>query len=120
MGKITLRDLTIYAYHGCFAEETKIGAEYRLDVWVEGDFCSAEKTDDLSDTVDYVQLSDIVNEEMSIPSKLIEHVADRIISKILLVFPSIQLAGLAIKKPNPPMNVYADYVEYKLERKREQ
>tara|TARA_Y100000994_G_scaffold4303_1_gene4376 strand:- start:464 stop:850 length:387 start_codon:yes stop_codon:yes gene_type:complete len=120
MGKITLRDLNVYAYHGCFAEETKIGAEYKLDVWVEGDFSSAEKTDELLNTVDYVQISDIVNEEMSIPSKLIEHVADRIISKILLAFPNIQLAGLVIKKPNPPMNVYADYVEYKLERKQEQ
>ena len=116
MGKILLRDLTIYAYHGCFAEETKIGAEYKLDVWVEGDFSSAEKTDDLSTTVDYVLLSDLVKEEMSIPSKLIEHVADRIISRVLSTFPEIALAGLVIKKPTPPMNVYADYVEYKIER----
>ena len=116
MGQILLRDLTIYAYHGCFSEERKIGTEYKLDVWVEGDFSFAEKTDDLSTTVDYVQLSDIVKREMSIPSKLIEHVADRILEKILSTFPEIQLAGLVVKKSNPPMNVYADYVEYKIER----
>jgi len=116
MGEIILRDLTIYAYHGCFSEETKIGAEYKLDVWVKGDFSLAEKTDDLSCTVDYVVVSDIVNEEMAKPSKLIEHVADRIVSKILSRFPEIKSAGLLIKKPNPPMNVYADYVEYRIEK----
>tara|TARA_B100001250_G_C19067184_1_gene472715 strand:- start:25 stop:381 length:357 start_codon:yes stop_codon:yes gene_type:complete len=116
MGEIILRDLTIYAYHGCFSEETKIGAEYKLDVWVKGDFSLAEKTDDLSSTVDYVVLSDIVNEEMAKPSKLIEHVGDRIIARILSRFPQIKLAGLLIKKPNPPMNVYADRVEYRIER----
>ena len=120
MGQILLRDLSIYAYHGCFTEETKIGAEYKLDVWVEGDFSSAEKTDDLSSTADYVQLSDIVKEEMAIPSKLIEHVGDRIIRRILLNFPEVNLAGLVIKKPSPPMNVYADYVEYRIERKQGQ
>ena len=119
MGEIRLRGLTIYAHHGCFIEETKIGLEYKLDVWVKGDFSLAEKTDKLSNTVDYVIVSDIVNQEMSRPSKLIEHVADRIISKILLAFPEVKLAGLVIKKPNPPMNVYADSVEYRLERTRQ-
>ena len=118
MGDIILRDLTIYAYHGCFSEETKIGAEYKLDIRVRGDFSLAEKTDDLSQTIDYVVLSDVVNEEMAKPSKLIEHVADRILSKILDLFPKIKSAELTIKKPNPPMNVYADYVEYKIERER--
>tara|TARA_B100001250_G_C19519906_1_gene665536 strand:+ start:354 stop:719 length:366 start_codon:yes stop_codon:yes gene_type:complete len=118
MGTITLRDITVFAYHGCFAEERQIGAEYRLDVWVKGDFSSAEKTDRLSETVDYVKLSDIVQQEMSKPSKLIEHVSDRIISKIFIFFPEVDFAGLVIKKPAPPMNVYADSVEYKIERAR--
>ena len=119
MGEIILRDLTIYAYHGCFSEETKIGAEYKLDVWVKGDFSLAEQTDDLSQTVDYVVLSDIVNEEMAKPSKLIEHVAGRILSRLLSLCSQIKLAGLVIKKPNPPMNTYADSVEYKIERQRQ-
>ena len=118
MGTITLRDITVYAYHGCFIEERQIGAEYSLDVWVRGDFSSAEKTDKLSDTVDYVKLSDIVQQEMSTPSKLIEHVSDRIISKIFIVFPDVDFVGVVIKKPSPPMNVYANSVEYKIERAR--
>tara|TARA_B100000902_G_scaffold397574_1_gene461774 strand:+ start:2715 stop:3071 length:357 start_codon:yes stop_codon:yes gene_type:complete len=118
MGEIKIKDLIIYAYHGCFIEENQIGAEYKLDVWVQGDFTLAEKGDDLSKTVDYVQVSDIVYKEMQTPSKLIEHVAERILSKIFSEFKQIKLAGVLIKKPNPPMNQYADAVEYKLERSR--
>ena len=113
-----LKDLTIYAYHGCFAEETQIGAEYKLDVWVQGDFTLAEQQDDLSKTVDYVKISDIVYKEMQISSKLIEHVANRILVKIFSDFKQVKLAGVLIKKPNPPMNQYSDTVEYKLERTR--
>ena len=116
MGKITLRNLNCYSYHGCFSEEAKIGSEYKLDIWVEGDFTKAEKADSLGETIDYVQLADIVSCEMSIPSKLIEHVANRILSKILLKWPKIEKAGLTIKKTSPPMNQYVESVDYNIER----
>ena len=119
MGEIKLSNLTIYAYHGCFSEERKIGAEYKLDLWVTGDFALAEQTDNLSKTVDYVQVSDVVSKEMGVPSKLIEHVAARIVSKIFTEFSQIETVAIIIKKPNPPMNSYADSVEYRLEKTRQ-
>ena len=118
MGEIKLSNLTIYAYHGCFSEERKIGAEYKLDLWIKGDFALAEQTDNLSKTVDYVQISDIISKEMRVPSKLIEHVAARVVSKIFTEFSQIETVGIIIKKPNPPMNSYADSVEYRLEKTR--
>lgn len=114
MGKIIVDGLELYAYHGCFLEERIIGAEYKLDIWVEGDFATAEKTDDLSNTVDYVHISDIASQEMQTPSKLIENVAERILSKILKTWPNLDRAGILIKKINPPMNVRADSVQYQL------
>ena len=84
MGRISVRDLNIYAYHGCFVEERQIGSEYRLDIWVEGDFSSAENSDNIIDAIDYVTISNIATKEMNTPSNLIEHVADRILSQILL------------------------------------
>ena len=116
MGKITIRDIAVYAYHGCFVEERKIGSEYKLDVSIVGDFADAEKSDKLNDTVDYVLVSDIVVEEMKVPSKLIEHVAERIITRIASSWPVVSRVTLTIKKINPPMNVYAGSVEYVLER----
>ena len=116
MGKITLRNLICYSYHGCFSEENKIGSEYKLDIWVEGNFSKAEATDNLENTIDYVELADLAADEMAISSKLIEHVADRILSKISLKWPNITKAGLTIKKMSPPMNQYVESVDYTIER----
>ena len=70
------------------------------------------------DTIDYVRVSDIVAEEMAISSKLIEHVANRVLLKILSEWQSVKRAGIVIKKINPPMNVYAKSVQYQLEKSR--
>tara|TARA_B100000427_G_scaffold240743_1_gene203695 strand:+ start:298 stop:654 length:357 start_codon:yes stop_codon:yes gene_type:complete len=118
MGRIIVDELEIYAYHGCFAEEREIGSDYKLTIWVEGDFSSAEKSDNLKETVDYVEISDIAKNEMAISSKLIEHVADRILTKIFNKCPRALKAGLTIKKINPPMNVFANSVQYQLEKNR--
>ena len=115
MGKITVKNLTIYSYHGCFVEENKIGAEYNLDIWVEGVFSKAETTDAIHDTIDYVAIADIARDEMSITSKLIEHVARRILVKIQSTWPDIQKSGLTIKKIAPPMNEQVESVEYTIE-----
>ena len=117
MGKIKISNLSFYSYHGCFSEETKIGSDYKVDVWVEGDFSKAESSDSLDDAIDYVNLTDLVASEMEIPSKLIEHVASRIMSRISSRWPQVERAGVTIKKMHPPMNEYADSVDYTLERK---
>ena len=65
MGKIILKDIGIYAYHGCLEEESQIGSLYELDVWVEGDFSNAEQSDSLNETVDYVVLCDLIKPSFS-------------------------------------------------------
>ena len=116
MGKITVKNLYLYSYHGCFEEENKIGSEYNVDIWVEGDFSKAEKTDSIVDTVDYVAIADIARDEMATSSKLIENVASRILSKILSSWPEIRKSGLTIKKLSPPMNDYVESVHYTIEK----
>ena len=72
----------------------------------------AEKKDKLDQTVDYVELSDIVALEMNIPSKLIEHVANRVLNAVLNRWKKIKVATITIKKLNPPMNEYVESVDY--------
>ena len=118
MGKITIRDINVYAHHGCFIEETKIGSEYKVDISIVGNFSTAEKSDNLKDTIDYVSVSDVVSREMEESSKLIEHVAERIVTQILFRWPVVDKVQVVIKKLAPPMNVYAGSVEYSLDRRR--
>ena len=119
MGKIILKDIGIYAYHGCLEEESQIGSLYELDVWVEGDFSNAEQSDSLNETVDYVVLSDLIRFQMLIRSKLIEHVANRIVTEIFQHWSIIMKVGLTIKKITPPMNTHVKSVCYTIERTRD-
>ncbi|MCB0375320.1 MAG: dihydroneopterin aldolase, partial [Sinomicrobium sp.] len=82
MGSIKIRNIQLYAYHGCLAEEGKIGGDYRVDVEVKADLGPSAKSDSLQDTVNYVHVNRIVREEMAVRSKLLEHVAGRILDRI--------------------------------------
>ncbi|MBU2526096.1 MAG: dihydroneopterin aldolase [Bacteroidetes bacterium] len=102
MGVIRLRNIRLYAYHGCMEEEGKIGSEYRVDVKVKADLSLASETDRLQDTVDYVTLHRIVKEEMAIRSKLLETVAKRIIDRVLSELTAAKIE-VEISKLNPPI-----------------
>lgn len=104
MGIINVTGIKLYAHHGCLEEEAMIGANYIVDVRIETDFNVAQRTDDLSKTVDYVVVYNIVKSEMAIRSKLIEHVAGRIADHLIRQLPEIEKADVTVTKINPPMN----------------
>ncbi len=103
MGLIKVENIHVYAYHGCLKEETVIGSDYRVDLEVEADLQTSAKTDDLSDTVDYVFLNKVIKEEMAIPSKLLETVAKRIIDRIFNESKKVNTAEVSVSKINPPI-----------------
>lgn len=104
MGKIKLKNIRIYAYHGCLLEEGHIGSDYRVDLMIKTNLQPSAKSDDLHDTVDYVQLNKIVAQEMTIKAKLLEHVAKRIIDRILAELPLVKKVEVSISKINPPID----------------
>lgn len=103
MGKVILTDIRIYAFHGCMEEEERIGSDYIVSLEVEADMKKASATDALVDAVDYVNLNTIVKEEMSVRSKLLEHVGQRIIDRILKQFPEVLSVEVSVAKQNPPI-----------------
>ncbi len=103
VGVIKLKNIRVFSYHGCLDEEGKIGSEYRVDLKIKGDLSRSAKTDDLSDTIDYVHLNKIVKEEMAIRSKLLETVAERILVRIMDELLMVQKAKVAVSKINPPI-----------------
>lgn len=110
MGVITVSGIKLYAYHGCMKEEAKIGSHYEVDILVEADLSEAAASDDLAKTVDYVVVNKAVEEEMAIRSKLLEHVAQRIIDKLADNYPEIVLMEVSVAKLNPPINGNVDRV----------
>jgi 7,8-dihydroneopterin aldolase/epimerase/oxygenase len=103
LGSIKLRNIKVFAYHGCLVEEGQIGSDYRVDLTVKGDLSLSAKTDALKDTVDYVHLNKIVKEEMAIRSKLLETVAERILNRVLNELLIVQKVSVEVSKINPPI-----------------
>ncbi|MFL9834453.1 dihydroneopterin aldolase [Chryseobacterium terrae] len=103
MSKIFLEDVKIYAYHGVLPEENIIGTYYILNAEIHTDLWDAAESDDLNDTISYADINEIIHDEMKIKSKLLEHVAGRIITKINEKFSQISYIKLRITKTSPPM-----------------
>ncbi|MFK5957555.1 MAG: dihydroneopterin aldolase [Lutibacter sp.] len=118
MGTIKIKNIRIYAYHGCLIEEGKIGSDYRVDVSVKANLSKSSKTDNLSDTVDYVYLNKIVKEEMAIRSQLLEEVAKRILDRILNEISIVKKAKVAVSKLNPPIGGNVAMVTIEMSKKR--
>lgn len=100
---IELVNMEFYAYHGCFREEQIIGNKFTLTLTVETDLSIPAESDELSDAVNYQELYKLVKKEMEITSKLLEHVAKRIVVSIHQSFPAIKKITVSISKLNPPV-----------------
>ncbi|MEN8776805.1 dihydroneopterin aldolase [Polaribacter sp.] len=118
MGVIKVNNIKLYAYHGCLEEEAKIGSWYRVDVEVKANLKKSSRTDDLSDTVDYVHLNHIVKEEMNVRSKLLEEVAQRILNRFFKEIKLLRKATVAVSKINPPIGGNVEEVVIVLTKKR--
>ncbi len=101
---IEVNDIKLYAYHGCLPEEGRIGGNYSVDICVKTNFTKSTLSDDLSDTVDYVLINKIVEEEMAIRSKLIEHVGQRIANRLKLEVKQLHSLRVKIIKHSPPID----------------
>ena len=118
MGIIEVKNIRVYAYHGCLDEEGKIGSEYRVDLAIKTDLLTSAKSDKLSDTVDYVHLNKIVKEEMAIRTKLLETVANKILERILKEIVLVKKATVKVSKLNPPIGGNVAMVTIKMSKKR--
>jgi len=100
---ISLENIEFFAYHGFYEEEQKIGNKYSVDITITADLSTASQNDKLADTVNYEHLYKIAAEEMKKPTRLLEHIAKRIIDSIFQHFPKVQKAEVAVSKYNPPI-----------------
>lgn len=101
---IEVNGIKCYSFHGCLTEEGKIGGHYLVDVHMTTDFSEAAQSDQLSQTIDYVLVNKIVEEEMDIRSKLIEHIGQRIINRLKAACNNLLNVRVKVTKIAPPIN----------------
>lgn len=111
---ISLENASFYAYHGVFEQEQHVGNEFEVSIRVEIDLPETIKNDNLSDTISYVDLYNIASEEMQVKSKLIEHVAYRIVRNIKSKWSAISHGEVSIIKLSPPIDKFSGKAKVKI------
>jgi len=109
MALISVEGIRVFAYHGHLPEEAVLGGHFSVNVWVQLDSSQVEKSDDLNDTVDYVQITEIVIKQMSIRADMIEVPARRIVDQILRL-KKVQKVKVEVEKNKSPINVMFDKI----------
>lgn len=105
---ILLENLKFHAFHGVMPQETLVGNEYTIDLKMAVELSSVFKSDDVADTINYAEVYAVIKKEMEIPSKLIEHVAYRILEALKNSFNQVVGVELKLSKRNPPMGAQVD------------
>jgi 7,8-dihydroneopterin aldolase/epimerase/oxygenase len=118
MSKIILENMEFHAFHGCLEHEQTLGNTFVVSVVMEIDTTHPGKTDLLEHTLNYQLVYDVINGQMEIPSKLIEHVGQRILDSLFVGFPQIHELEVKLSKLNPPLGGKVDRVSIVLNKRR--
>lgn len=109
---IEIRGLKIYAYHGCSEQERTVGNEFSVDLRIYFDSGRAMRTDRLDSTVNYGDVIEVIKDEMSVPSKLIENVAYRIAVAVQCRFEVVDGGEVRVSKLCPPVGAQLECVTF--------
>ena len=118
MGQIALEGMEFFAFHGYYDEEQKIGNKYGVDLYISTDLLAAGESDKLQQTVNYEVLYRLVAEEMRAPARLLEHVAHRVLDRIMAELPHVRKVRISVSKFNPPLGGICHRARVTLARRR--
>lgn len=120
-GKILLRDLHVFGYHGVNPEEKQYGQTFLIDVDLTVDFTAAVQDDDLSHTVNYAKAAKTIRGVLTERRfDLIETAADETARALFCAFPAVRRLRLRLKKPDAPMKAECAWAAVEIERERTQ
>ena len=114
MSHLILENMEFYGHHGVLPHETEHGNTFVVTLRMEVDTSKAGLTDVIDDTVNYQLIYNAIRKQMDIPSKLIEHIGQRIVDKLMNKFPRIISLTLRLSKLNPPLGGKVDRVSIEL------
>ncbi len=99
---ISLQQLRFHAFHGIYAEEKVLGGEFIVDLSVQYTPATLPVTD-LSETVNYAVLYELVKKEMEQPCPILETFVTKLAGDILAQFSIVEGVEISIVKLRPPV-----------------
>lgn len=115
--EIHIEELEVFANHGVFPEETRLGQKFLISLILYTDSRNAGKTDCLEKSVDYGEVSKFVTEYTKLhPCRLIEAAAEHLAEELLLRYELLKGVTLEFKKPWAPVGLPLKTVSVKISR----
>ena len=115
---IRIQNMTFYGYHGVDVEERRLGGKFSLDVEMYLDLRPAGESDDLTRTVDYKAVYDLVRRvHDGTHYRLLEALAEGVAGAILAEF-AVEEVVLRVRKHSVPLQGLIDYTEVEIRRGR--
>lgn len=119
MDLIRIKNLTVFARHGVFPEETALGQKFVVSCEMKLDTRPAGLTDDLEASVHYgLVAQEIADWMQSYTYKLLEAAAEHLARHLLRKWPLIREITLSIDKPWAPVHLPLDTVGVTITRAR--
>lgn len=117
MDQIKIENLEIFANHGVYPEENRLGQKFVVSCILYVDTRKAGKSDDLDASVNYGTIAQLITEKMQEKNyQLIEAAAEHLAEEILLFDEKIRKVMIEVKKPWAPVGLPLDTVSVKIER----
>ena len=117
--RISIRRIGIFAYHGVFEEEARLGQRFYISIDAQADLSAAGRSDDLSQSVSYADLAMRVQEiAVSDRFQILEALAERIAGDLLSEFPRITEITVTVEKPGAAIAALFDGLSISITRTR--
>jgi dihydroneopterin aldolase len=106
---IELKNLRFFAEHGMYEEERKVGNQFEVDIVIT---CKSPKKTitSIEQTINYVEVYRIAQEEFNERKFLLETCAMQIAEKVKLQFEETEHLTISIRKLNPPITNFSGSV----------
>ena len=100
-------NLEVFANHGLFEEENKLGQKFIFDIECELNYKKAMISDEMTDSISYADIAEVVVKTATTNTfNLLERLAGEILKNIFTEFPQIENINLKINKPGAPIKYH--------------
>ena len=114
-------NLEVFANHGLFEEENKLGQKFIFDIECELNYKKAMFSDEMTDSISYADIAEVVVKTATTNTfNLLERLAGEILKNIFTEFSQIENIKLKINKPGAPIKYHFEKCGVEVKTSREE
>lgn len=118
--RISIQRIGVFAYHGVYEEEGRLGQRFYISVDAYLDLRPAGRSDDLEKSVSYADIAARV-QEIAVGQRyqIIEALAEAVADDLLRAFPLIEDISITVEKPAAAVAAILDSISVTIHRRQE-